>query len=212
MYRTLESELMQDPAQVHAFQVGTKDYSVKSFLEFYKTHVNLSTGKIVDLGSGTGEYLIPLSYLYPKLEIVGYDGSDEMVKLARGSVETATSHVQIRHAEFKDIIDTADCVVSTNTLHHMHDPKIFWDTAKRISKQCLVTDLVRPESVEQAKLIVQQYAEHEPQMFKDDFFNSLLAAFSEEELRQQLEDTNLSIQIINGRFNTLKSFLIFGTF
>jgi SAM-dependent methyltransferase len=203
---------MQDPAQVHAFQVGTKDYSIKSFLEFYKTHVGLTTGKVIDLGSGTGEYLIPLSYLYPKLEIIGYDGSEEMIKLARGNVETATSHVQIRHAEFKDITDTADCVVSTNTLHHMHDPKIFWDTARRISKQCLVMDLVRPESVEQAELIVQQYAEHEPQIFKDDFLNSLLAAFSVEEITQQIKDTNLTLQVINGRFNTLQSFLIVGTF
>jgi len=203
---------MQDPSQVSAFQAGTKDYSIKSFLEFYKTHINLSTGKIVDLGSGTGEYLISLSYLYPKLEIIGYDGSEEMIKLAKGNVETAASHVQIRHAEFKDIIDTADCVVSTNTLHHMHDPKIFWDTTRRISRQCLVMDLVRPESVEQAELIIQQYAEYEPQIFKDDFLNSLLAAFSEEELQEQLNGTNLSMKIITGRFNTLKSFLIVGTF
>ena len=210
MHRSLEPELMQDAEQVFAFYNGKKDYSIKHFLECYSNYVNLDSGKIVDLGSGTGEYLLALSQLYPGLEIVGYDGSLEMVKIANKNI--ANSCIQVRHLDFKDIKDTADCVISTYTLHHLHNPDIFWNTAKNTSKQCLIIDLMRPSSREQAELIVEQYAKDQPQLFKDDFLNSLLAAFSEDELKKQIADTNLTMKIITGRFDTLQTFLIFGSF
>ena len=210
MHRSLEPELMQDAEQVFAFYNGKKDYSIKHFLECYSNYVNLDSGKIVDLGSGTGEYLLALSQLYPGLEIVGYDGSLDMVKIANKNI--ANSCIQVRHLDFKDIKDTADCVISTYTLHHLHNPDIFWNTAKNTSKQCLIIDLMRPSSREQAELIVEQYAKDQPQLFKDDFLNSLLAAFSEDELKKQIADTNLTMKIITGRFDTLQTFLIFGSF
>jgi SAM-dependent methyltransferase len=210
MHRSLEPELMQDAEQVFAFYKGKKDYSIKHFLECYSDYVNLDSGKIIDLGSGTGEYLLALSQLYPGLEIVGYDGSLEMVKIANRNL--AESCVQVKHLDFKDITDIADCVISTYTLHHLHDSNVFWNTAKNISKQCLIIDLIRPESCKQAELIVEQYAKDQPQLFKDDFLNSLLAAFSEDELKKQIAGTNLTMKIITGRFNTLQTFLIFGSF
>ena len=47
-------------------------------------------------------------------------------------------------------------------------------------------DLVRPASIEQAKVLVKMYAGAEPELQQRDFYNSLLAAFEIEEIQNQL--------------------------
>src|SRR5439155_579659 len=51
-----------------------------------------------------------------------------------------------------------------------------------------VMDLFRPRSVNEARDIVEAAAGDEDQVLRDDFFNSLLAAFSPEEVRHQLAE------------------------
>jgi hypothetical protein len=58
-------------------------------------------------------------------------------------------------------------------------------------------DLLRPESPEAAQAIVDQYAGGEPTILRRDFYNSLLAAFSEDEVASQLAELNLSRLIID---------------
>jgi hypothetical protein len=70
--------------------------------------------------------------------------------------------------------------------------------------------MLRPESESQARLIVEQYAGNDSESFKQDFYNSLLAAFTEEEIKQQVSDYNLSVEIVVGRFNTLKNVIVHG--
>jgi len=54
-----------------------------------------------------------------------------------------------------------------------------------------VMDLFRPRSVNEARDIVEAAAGDEDQVLRDDFFNSLLAAFSPEEVRHQLAEGGL---------------------
>lgn len=210
MLRIVEPELMLDSDQVISFAKGKKDYSIEGFISAYKKYVNFESGTIVDLGSGTGEYLVALEKEFPNLKIFGYDGSSSMTNYAKQYVQEQKSFVEVNCLEFKYILQKADCVVSTNTLHHLHDPKVFWEAVKRVSNRCLIMDIVRPDTNEQAELIVEQYANNEPELFKQDFYNSLLAAFSLEELVEQISDTQLKVDMIPGRFNTLKSFIVHG--
>ena len=61
----------------------------------------------------------------------------------------------------------------------------------------LVMDLLRPESPEAAQAIVDQYAANEPDILRRDFYNSLLAAFTEDEIGSQLARMNLTRLLID---------------
>jgi ubiquinone/menaquinone biosynthesis C-methylase UbiE len=208
MLRIPEPELMCSIEQVEAFQQGDKTYSIRAFLEQWDKFVFEDTGSVIDLGSGTADYLIALSQKYPKLSITGYDASEVMVEKARSNVKDYP--IQIFCSHFDNIYDSADVVISTNTLHHQTDTEMFWKTASRLGKKILVTDILRPENVETAKLIVQQYADKEPFIFQQDFYNSLLAAFTEDEILEQIKNYDLKIETVTGRFGTLKTVIVHG--
>lgn len=195
MQRCVEPELMDNLEQALAFRRANREYGIKGFLELYAKYLNMSKGKLIDLGCGTGEYLIALEHQYPNLIITGFDGSEPMIQIAGGIVEHHSSNVRVRHRQFKDIDHTADCVISTNTLHHLHDPTVFWDCVKRVARRVFVMDLIRPSSTLVARNIVDTLAKGESDEFKFDYYNSLLAAFSVEELQQQIEGTGLTLTV-----------------
>jgi hypothetical protein len=52
-------------------------------------------------------------------------------------------------------------------------------------------DLMRPGSFEEAAWLVELYAKGEPPLLRNDFYNSLLAAFEPEEVKAQLKEAGL---------------------
>ena len=82
-----------------------------------------------------------------------------------------------------------DAVVCTGALHHFHDPMVLWNTIRDVSgdgTRVLIQDLTRPESREAAQALVDRYAGGEPEILRRDYFQSLLAAFTPDEIRDQL--------------------------
>lgn len=209
MQRRLEPELMDNLEHALAFHNANKNYGIWGFLELYEKYIDIREGKIIDLGTGTGEYLLALENKYPNLVITGFDGSEPMVQIAQGLVELHSSSVRVRHRSFKDIDEKANCVISTNTLHHMHDPYIFWDCVKKIAPKIFVMDLVRPATTTIARSIVDTMAPTDSDEFKFDYYNSLLAAFSLEELQEQIKGTNLQLTV-EGEANSLQVAVIYG--
>jgi hypothetical protein len=55
----------------------------------------------------------------------------------------------------------------------------------------IIMDLLRPESTEAAKQLVKTYADNEPPILQQDFYNSLLAAFTLDEIKAQLKQAGL---------------------
>jgi hypothetical protein len=63
-------------------------------------------------------------------------------------------------------------------------------------------DLMRPDSIQSVQEMVQRYAADESPTLQKDFYNSLLAAYRPEEIKQQLVDNGLlsfSIEIVSDR-------------
>ena len=56
-------------------------------------------------------------------------------------------------------------------------------------------DLVRPESPEAAMAIVESVTPNEHPLLKQDFYNSLCAAFTVEEVRDQLRNARLPLEV-----------------
>jgi 2-polyprenyl-3-methyl-5-hydroxy-6-metoxy-1,4-benzoquinol methylase len=210
MQRYLEPEIMDNVKQAQAFHVAKRDYGIQGFLYLYEKYIDMRNGKIIDLGCGTGAYLIALENKYPDLIIDGIDGSEPMIQIAKESVEYHGSSVKVTHCQFKNLDAAADCVISTNTLHHLHNPSIFWDCAKRVAPKVFVMDLIRPKNTTVASSIVDMLANGESDEFKFDYYNSLLAAFDPEELTNQIKDTKLKL-LIEGEPDGLQVAIIHGT-
>jgi SAM-dependent methyltransferase len=93
-----------------------------------------------------------------------------------------------------------DAAISNSLLHHLPNPLQFWQKLRQLVKPgapVLVMDLLRPDSPEVAQAIVDQYAANEPDILRRDFYNSLLAAFTEDEIGSQLARMNLTRLLID---------------
>ncbi len=87
-----------------------------------------------------------------------------------------------------------DSIISNSLLHHLQDPAILWDALKsygRTGTHVLIMDLLRPATRRAAAQLVTTYASGEHELLKQDFYNSLLAAYTEEEIKIQLKIAGL---------------------
>jgi ubiquinone/menaquinone biosynthesis C-methylase UbiE len=85
-------------------------------------------------------------------------------------------------------------IVSNSLLHHMPHAEVFWSEIARLGRAgapALIMDLHRPDSLERAREIVETYSGGEPEMLKRDFFHSLCAAFTLDEVRAQIARAGL---------------------
>ena len=79
----------------------------------------------LDIGIGSGFFTWKLLYKYPKAEVIGIDGSEAMIQLAKKRLEGFSSHVQYLTARFVDIESQVtsdpefDVVISAYALHHL---------------------------------------------------------------------------------------------
>jgi cyclopropane fatty-acyl-phospholipid synthase-like methyltransferase len=127
------------------------------------------------------------------------DGAAAMLGFGREAVRRAGLERRIRliKAYLPGVnwaADRYDAVISNSLLHHLADPGVLWETIKDCGKpgaSVFVMDLLRPESPERAEALVQRYAANEPEVLRRDFFNSLCAAYTVEEIRAQLEAAGL---------------------
>ncbi len=87
-----------------------------------------------------------------------------------------------------------DSIISNSLLHHLHDPAVLWDALKshgRTGSHVLIMDLLRPATRRVAARLVTTYASAEHELLKQDFYNSLLAAYTAEEIKTQLKIAGL---------------------
>ncbi|TKB71844.1 MAG: class I SAM-dependent methyltransferase [Nitrospira sp.] len=205
MDRILEPELMDDPEQALAyaqmdFETENQDF-VDRFREYFP---DFSNGHVLDLGCGPGDIPIRFAQVFPACRVTGVDASGPMLRLAEEAVHQAglTDRVTFRCERFQDLagVSFADAAISNSLLHHVPNPLQFWHKLRLAVKPgspVLVMDLLRPESPEEAQAIVDRYASGAPDILRRDFYNSLLAAFTEDEIGSQLARMNLTRLLID---------------
>ena len=196
---------MDDPAQVQAYAAADFSQENQGFVErFRDCFPEFTDGHVLDLGCGPGDIPIRFAQAIPSCRIIGVDASEPMIGLAVETVKRAglADRITFRCERFQavSLVEPVDAAVSNSLLHHVPNPLQFWYRLRQLVKPgspVLVMDLLRPDSPEEAQAIVDRYAAKEPDILRRDFYNSLLAAFTEDEVAAQLAEMNLSRLIID---------------
>ena len=205
MHRILELELMEDEQQVAAYARADFAEENQGFVDRFREYFpDFSEGHVFDFGCGPGDIPIRLARALPLCRVTGVDASAPMIRLAEDAVSQAglSPRISFRCERFQDIAGAsqADAAVSNSLLHHVPNPLQFWNRLRQLVRSgspVLVMDLLRPESPEAAQAIVDHYAANEPEILRRDFYNSLLAAFTEDEITSQLARMNLTRLLID---------------
>jgi ubiquinone/menaquinone biosynthesis C-methylase UbiE len=202
--RILEEELMIDPTQAGAYAAADFSEPNQAFCDFlFARFADLpSNCHVVDLGCGPADIVRRLAAMKPSWTFTAIDGSAAMLEQAKLTLQDleVSARVQLIRARLPDLPGAVteqryDVVLSNSLLHHLPDPSVLWRTVQALGKPkatILVGDLLRPESLEAARSIVDAYAAEEPEILRRDFFQSLCAAFTAEEIAAQLETAGLT--------------------
>ena len=203
MERVLEPELMDDEAQSVAYAKADFSASNQMFVDGFVRDFPTHLGAVVDLGCGPGDIDIRLVRAAPGIAVTAVDGSQPMLAIAADAIRAAgvESCIRILHGILPDLAldeHTFDAALSKDLLHHLPDPAVLWNEIGRLGRRgaaVYVMDVLRPATRDAAQRIVDAVAPHEDPILREDFLNSLCAAFTVDEVAQQLRDAQLDLQV-----------------
>jgi ubiquinone/menaquinone biosynthesis C-methylase UbiE len=202
MDRIVEPELMLDPERARAYSAADFAAPHQAAIERFASHFpDFDDGHVLDLACGPADVTVRFARAYPSCTLLGVDGSPAMLALGAQRVEQAglDDRITLEEHLLPDptlaALDRFHVVLCTSALHHFHDPAALWGTVRACAAPgaaVLVQDLMRPDSVEVARAFVDHYAADDPEVLRDDYYNSLCAAFTVEEVRTQLDAADLA--------------------
>jgi len=208
---------MDDEHQSAAYAKADFSWSNQWFVDMLGREFPDYMKKVIDLGCGPGDVPVRLARASQRVHITAVDGSGPMIRLTREAVSAAGLVGRIEAVEgYIPGLNLAehsfDAVLCKDMIHHLPDPSVLWSEARRLGRAgaaICVMDLYRPESREIAAQIVENVSGGEDPVLKRDFFDSLCAAFTVEEIAEQLERAGLDllVETISERHMVIKGYL-----
>jgi len=192
---------MTDTAQVEAYAQADFTEPHQRFIELLRERFPglPRQGTALDLGCGPGDIACRFAMAFRGWYVHGLDGSTPMLERGRQLVAAAALEARIgfyscRLPEGEAPLLAYDLVYSNSVLHHLNEPAVLWQSVKRWSRQkgpVFVVDLRRPDNSLHLQQLVEQYSRDDPDVLRNDFRNSLQAAYRPDEVRQQLDRAGL---------------------
>lgn len=221
MKRIVEPELMEEEEQSLAYAQADFDEPHNNFIKLCQEKLGDNIGKnVLDLGCGTGDITLRFAKVYADCHIDGIDGSKTMLFHAYKDLVKCPDNIVKRVNFIEGILPQTslplahyDVIISNSLHHHLHDCFMLWQLIKKYSKKgtnIFVMDLLRPDTIKQAEKLVEIYAKNEPSILQRDFFNSLCAAFTLSEIKEQLKSLNLDYLFLEQISN--RHFIIYGEY
>jgi SAM-dependent methyltransferase len=203
MKRRPEPELMDEADQALAYAEADFSEPDARFIALLEEQAPgaLDGVRALDLGCGPGNVLLRFLQAYPRATCDGLDGSAAMLAHAQAALEAlpglAPRARLIRACLPTDVLEDGayDLILSNSLLHHLHDPQVLWRAVRRFGRPGAlvhVVDLMRPASAGWAEALVATYADGAPEVLRNDFRNSLFAAFEPPEVEAQLIEAGLA--------------------
>lgn len=201
MKRVLEKEVMDDEENVVAYST-TEFNSNKVFVDLFVKEFHY-VKNILDLRCGPADIPIKLVKVLPSVKITALDASKLMLEFAKKNIKENKVEDKIKVIQ-KNLNDLNlkgdfDCIISKDVLHHLPDPFSFWKKIKGfVGRECVifVFDLIRPETEEEVKRIIDEVDYKEKGALVKDYYNSLKAAFTLDEIKNQLKTVGLKLEVI----------------
>jgi 2-polyprenyl-3-methyl-5-hydroxy-6-metoxy-1,4-benzoquinol methylase len=204
MHRTPEPELMEGLEQALAYAAANFAASDQALIERLGHLFPRGLGeRLVDLGCGPGNISFRLAERYSGAAVLGIDGAAAMLAPALQQL-AEHPHLQGRLGFEQVCLPAADlpggytAVVSNSLLHHLHDPQVLWRSVAQLAGPgaCVyVKDLRRPATPQAALALQQLYLADAPAVLQHDYIASLHAAFTPDEVQQQLQQAGLADQL-----------------
>ena len=176
-----------DDAQFYS----SNHYFIHHLMKDYGSHLEY----VLDIACGPGDIAVLLAKKKPSARITAVDCSAEMIKIAREAAEGLNIdviHGRIPGAE----LGTFDTVISKDFFHYLPDPDVFWKEVSNFSRDntaIYVLGFIRPDTEEDARDLVERIMPWEIDLLKEDFYTSLCAGFTLEEVEAQVADLGLEV-------------------
>lgn len=198
LQRVLEPEVMDTPEEARDY--NNMDHSAVNsafaddLIQFAQS-VDAPIKDVLDLGTGTALIPVTLCGKVDDCRIMAIDMAVHMLELARYNIEAeglidrvTLAKVDAKEMPYED--GMFDVLMSNSIVHHIPEPIHCLREAVRVTAFggiLFVRDLLRPDTEEEVKRLVQLYTgeenEHSQKMFDD----SLRAALSLDEIRTMVE-------------------------
>jgi ubiquinone/menaquinone biosynthesis C-methylase UbiE len=201
MDRIPEPELMNDPAQALAYARADFAAPHNQFIALFRATFPdwPGTGYVLDLGCGPGDICQRFARAFTRTHIHGIDAAPAMLSIGREDLRAAqlVDRVQLIEGYLPGATlprTRYDAVISNSLLHHLNDPQALWQSILRHAlpgAPVFVMDLRRPDSAASAALLTDLYAADEPDILRNDFYHSLLAAYRVDEIQTQLRSAGI---------------------
>jgi ubiquinone/menaquinone biosynthesis C-methylase UbiE len=205
MQRQPEPELMDLPDEVAAYaRADFGEVNARFVDRLLEIAGEMTSADAIDLGCGPGDIARRVALARAGWRIVAADASTPMldwaVEVFRGA--KIDDRVTCRQVDAKniDLPDASfDILFSNSLLHHLTDAAAMWREVRRLARTgglVFFRDLYRPPDAAAARRIVDQHAGGESELLKEEFYRSLLSAYSEAEIRDQLAAANLANLVV----------------
>ena len=213
MERIPEPELMEKKEQVISYDeadFSEGEINLINQINHYLLEKNISLSEkdlIVDLGCGPGNISEKLAIKWPNTEVVGIDGSKEMILRAEHNKEISNNKKKLKNlryicADIKDIKSTnfllkkkISLLVSNSLIHHITHLEDFFKTIRSLSSNSTVNfhkDLKRPLDEKSALELKAQCSTKYNEILTNDYYASLRASYTFKELKNFTLENNLS--------------------
>ena len=154
---------------------------------------------LVDLGCGPGNITLRLADVFPQARIIGIDGSEAMIAVARKRAQQLHLEISFCCQTLQEVLQgtllgQADLIVSNSLLHHLHQPDLLWKVTRALAAPGCRTfhrDLRRPQSAAAVDQLLLKHLPSAPEVLQHDFAASLAAAFEPREVTAELQRQGL---------------------
>lgn len=199
--------VMESVAQTASFTQAGDQGGVLAFLYLYNalqmTSVLQPGDRVLDLACGPANQLVQVARLNPEVRFVGLDASPTMLQCAQSTLAQAgVSNVELVQGDMTRLAHLEDAslegVICTMSLHHLPDHAALCATlleVRRVLKpngRFYLMDFGRLKRLSTQRFFADDLRQS-PQ-FTEDYFNSLRAAFSVDELTAAMAPLGPNVQ------------------
>ncbi len=229
MDREPEPELMNKKSQVEAYCAADFSLGENNLIKFISNYlkinnINLSRNDlIVDLGCGPGNISEKLSERWPDVNVVGVDGSQEMIREAKSRIFKNKTLNKYRNLDYlcSDIRKISSheifsrkkitLLVSNSLIHHINHIDDFFKFIINLSNKETINfhkDLIRPKDKETALKLKDKCSQKFCSILTNDYYASLKASYRRNEVQEKILELNLhSMNVIE---ETKEYLIIYG--